>query len=76
MSRGLPFAKPQDETSSHMGTTSEIIMRPVTRARATMGTLHDPSEAARLPPLLALLVISALSALSWAIVIMAVSTLW
>lgn len=60
-----------------MGTTSEIIMRPVTRAKAMMGTLHDPaSEGARLPPLLAVMVISVLSALSWTIVIMALSTLF
>jgi hypothetical protein len=56
-----------------MGTISEIIMRPVTREKATMGTLHDPaSEGARLPPLLSLVLISALSALSWAIVVEAV----
>lgn len=52
-------------------------MRPVTRAKAMMGTLHDPaSEGARLPPLLAVMVISVLSALSWTIVIMALSTLF
>jgi hypothetical protein len=49
-------------------------MRPVTRAKATMGSLHDP--ALRLPPLLALAVIFALSALSWAIVIAGVRMLF
>jgi len=50
-------------------------MRPVTRAKATMDRLHHPaSQDVRLPPLLALVVISGLSALSWAVVIVAVST--
>ena len=48
-------------------------MRLVTRARATMGTLYDP--AARLPPLLAGVLIAALSALSWMIVIVVVTAL-
>ena len=49
-------------------------MWPVTRARATMGALDNP--ASRLPPLQALVVISLLSALCWAIVIAAVRVLF